>query len=118
MEWYQLAVNQNNSKAYNNIGCLYFDGLGVSQDYLTAIEYYLKAARDNHHTAMSNIGSLFLYGCGVSVDKYKALDWFIKSGKKLDEVKELNQQGIHLREEDKSKLFYGFEPCYCLIIIK
>jgi hypothetical protein len=34
------------------------------------------------------------------------LEWFIKYGKQPEKVKELNKQGIHLKEEDKGKLFY------------
>jgi hypothetical protein len=48
----------------------------------------------------------------VCADKYKALEWFTKGDQRPEEVKELNQQGIHLGEEDKGKSFYEFEPCY------
>ena len=54
---------------------------------------------------MTNIGILFLYGDGEPIDKYKALEWFIKSGSKLDHVKQLNQEGLHLIKEDKRKYF-------------
>jgi TPR repeat protein len=112
MAWYQLAANQNITDAYNNIGVLYFFGCGVSRDRFTAAEYFLKAARDNNRLSMINIASSFLSGFGVSVDKYKALEWFAKSGDKPDDVKVLNKQGIHLKEEDKSKSSYEFELCY------
>jgi TPR repeat protein len=55
MRWYQLGTTQNNSNAYNNIGCLYHNGNGVSQDHLTAMEYYLKPARLSQESAMFNI---------------------------------------------------------------
>jgi TPR repeat protein len=118
MRWYQLAVNQNETVAYNDIGFMYHNGYGVSRDYITSIEYYLKGASGNEKYSMSNIGNLFLNGYGVSVDTYKALEWFNKSGNRPEKVKALNQQGTHLTEEDKSKPFYGSELCYCLIMIK
>jgi TPR repeat protein len=118
MAWYQLAANQNEMVAYNNIGNMYYFGLGVSQDYITAMEYYLTAARDNHKNAMTNIGILFFNGKGVPADKYRALKWLTKSGDKPEKAKELNKQGIHLTEEDKSKPFYEYELCYLLTVIK
>jgi TPR repeat protein len=112
MRWYQLAINQNSIDAYNNIGFLYYNALGVSQDYITAMEHFLKAASGNNNHAMSNIGNLFLNGYSVPVDTYRALEWLSKGGTKPEIVKELNQQGIHLTEEDKSKPFYELELCY------
>jgi TPR repeat protein len=112
MTWHQLAINQNNTNAYINIGCLYSGGEGVPQDNLTAIYYYLRAASANYKLAMTNIALTFLNENGVSANKYKALEWFIKCGEKPEEVKKLNQQGIHLREEDKSKSLREFELCY------
>jgi TPR repeat protein len=106
MEWCQLAINQNNKDAYNDIGCLYYDGLGVSRDYDMSLGYYLKAAGHNDDDAMDNIGLYFLYGYGVPVDKYKALEWYIKYESKPELVKKLNDEGVHLKEEDKSKLYY------------
>jgi TPR repeat protein len=112
MAWYQLAINQNNSTAYNNLGFMYEYGYGVSQDHVTAMEYYLQAAKLNHRVAIFNIAILFLTGVDVPINKYKALEWFAKSGREADDVKKLNKQGIHLTEEDKSKPFYEFKLCY------
>jgi hypothetical protein len=61
---------------------------------------------------MSNIAFTFLNGEGVPVDKYKTLEWLIKCGNRPDKVKELNQEGVHLGEVDKSNSAYGFELCY------
>jgi TPR repeat protein len=112
MAWYQLAINQNNIDAYNNIGFLYHNALGVSQDDITAMGYFLKAASGNNNHAMSNISILFSNGYGVPVDTYRALEWLSKGGNRPEKVKELNQEGIHLTEEDKSKSFYELGLCY------
>jgi TPR repeat protein len=44
MEWYRKAAGQGNADAENNIGDLYENGLGVSQDYVQAMVWYRKAA--------------------------------------------------------------------------
>jgi TPR repeat protein len=106
MAWYRLAANQNIAGAFCNIGLLYTSGFGVSRDDDIALEYYLKAAGNHHNIAMENVASRFLNGQGVPVDKYKALEWFIKCGDRPENVKALNGEGVHLKEEDKSKLYY------------
>jgi TPR repeat protein len=111
MEWYQLAINQNNKDAYNDIGCLYYDGLGVSRDYDMSLGYLLKAVGHGDDSAMDNIGFYFLYGHGVPVDKYKALEWYIKYGKKPEQIKALNDKGVHLKEVDKGKLINSQHVC-------
>jgi tetratricopeptide (TPR) repeat protein len=118
MNWYQLAINQNETVAYNDIGIMYYNGFGVSRDYITAMEYFLKVASGNNNIAMSNIGLGISNGKGAPADKYKALEWFAQNEKKPENAKELNQQGIHLKEEDKSKSFYEYELCYLLTVIK
>jgi TPR repeat protein len=106
MAWYRLAANQNITAAYNNIGLFYTSGLGVTRDDDIALEYYLKAAGNHYNIAMGNVASRFLIGKGVHVDEYKALEWVIKCGNKPELVKRLNDEGVHLKEEDKSKLHY------------
>ena len=43
LEYFQKAAEAGNAKAMNNIGNLYYDGLGVEQDEAKAEEWYAKA---------------------------------------------------------------------------
>jgi TPR repeat protein len=70
------------------------------------LDYYLKASGSNADIPMGNIGVRFLNGQGVPVDKHKALEWFFRSGYQHEKVKALNDEGVHLKEEDTSKLCY------------
>jgi TPR repeat protein len=38
LAWYLLAAMENNSFAQNNIGALYHNGFGVSQNYLCTLK--------------------------------------------------------------------------------
>jgi TPR repeat protein len=59
LAWYILAAMENNSIARNNIGDLYFDGLGVPKNYLCALKCYLKAAEQSTESIISyRIGKL------------------------------------------------------------
>ena len=43
-EYYTLAAEQGEGKAFNNLGDMYENGHGMEQDYEKAAEYYRKAA--------------------------------------------------------------------------
>lgn len=115
--WFRLGSNQNNAVAAYNIAHLYYDGQGVTRDYDIAFEYFLKAAGNNLNLSMGGLGVTFLKGRDVKIDKYKALECFIKSGDHPEGVEELNQQGIHLKVQDKSKPFYELIPYYYQLIV-
>jgi TPR repeat protein len=103
LSWYLLAAMENNSIAQNNIGTLYYDGLGVPKDYLCALKWYLKAAEQNKsENALSNIGDLFEKGYGVPLDKYKALEWYCQGGNKSHRDR-LKSEGYRRSAADKSK---------------
>ena len=61
---------------------MYFDGLGVSQDYLKAINWFLKSASQGNERAMANVGVVFYQIYGESDDYMKSLKWFHKAGGK------------------------------------
>ena len=92
-KWYYLAAstgksypvtkyNQLSSHAQNTLGCMYFEGLGVSQDYLKAINWFLKSASQGNEAAMANVGVVFYQIYGESDDYMKSLKWFHKAGGK------------------------------------
>ena len=65
--------------AMTTIGDLYYDGLGVEQDYAKVMEWYEKAAELNDAYAMNEIGYMYQEGLGVEQDYAKALEWFEKA---------------------------------------
>ena len=78
-EWYKKAADQGYSAAQYNIGVLYNNGYGVSQDYNKAYEWYKKAANQGYSAAQYNIGVLYNNGYGVSQDYNKAYEWCKKA---------------------------------------
>jgi TPR repeat protein len=45
-EWYQKAAEQNNAKAQYNLGAMYANSLGVSQDYVEAYKWFSLAYKN------------------------------------------------------------------------
>ncbi len=79
MEWYQKSAAAGSSDAMNDIGYLYYNGLGVTQDYSKAMEWYTKAADAGNASAMHSIGYLYYSGLGVMQDYNKAMEWCVKA---------------------------------------
>ena len=56
-EYYQMAAEQNNPIALNNLGSLYFNGIGTNPDVQKAVALFTKAAElgnDNAARAKKN----------------------------------------------------------------
>jgi TPR repeat protein len=95
LAWFILVAMENNPNAHNDIGSLYFDGLGVPKNYLCALKWLLKSADGNYGgSTPNNIGKLFENGQGVSLDKNKALEWYCHGGYNVN-IGRLNRQGYH-----------------------
>eukprot|EP01126_Amoeba_proteus_P062262 TRINITY_DN8436_c0_g1_i5.p1 TRINITY_DN8436_c0_g1~~TRINITY_DN8436_c0_g1_i5.p1 ORF type:complete len:597 (-),score=85.17 TRINITY_DN8436_c0_g1_i5:52-1842(-) len=82
MKWYNMAADQGNAFAQFNIGSLYDNGRGVTQDYTKAMEWYIKASDQGHALAQFKIGYLYDNGRGVTQDYTKAMEWYIKAADK------------------------------------
>jgi len=72
-------ADQGNATAQFNLGSLYYQGLGVSQDYAEAVKWMRKAAEQGHASAQTTLGTIYAEGVqGVIEKDYpQALMWFI-----------------------------------------
>jgi hypothetical protein len=73
--WTPLA-EQGDAAAQSNLGVLYHQGQGVTQDYKTAVKWYKRAAEQGDADAQSNLGIMFENGSGVLQDYVKAHMWY------------------------------------------
>src|SRR6516165_10548620 len=73
------ATNEGNAEAMFNLGLLYANGQGVTQDYVRAREWYEKAAEKGFPSAMGNLGVLYANGQGVTQDYVRAREWYKKA---------------------------------------
>jgi Sel1 repeat len=53
------AAEQGDAKAQHNIGVLYANGWGVTQDYAEAMRWYRKAAAQGDSRSQNNVGALY-----------------------------------------------------------
>lgn len=71
--WWCEAANQGYTRAYNNVGIAYKDGIGVKVDMYKAIKYLRMGAEAGEAYAQRNYGDLFLEGVRIQVGSHKKL---------------------------------------------
>ena len=73
--WRGLA-EKGDARAQYNLGYLYANGRGVSQDYPAALAWYTRAAEQGFAPAQFNLGVLYSSDDGVPPDFPAALQWY------------------------------------------
>ena len=58
--YYEMAAEKDNPVALNNLGSLYFSGIGTEVNYPKAIEYFEKAAKVGSNDAAVNLAIIYL----------------------------------------------------------
>jgi len=110
-EWQPLAENGNAEAQYNLAG-MYFQGLGVQQDFHEAASLFQKAAEQNFTMAQLSVGMLYMTGTGgVSKDYGKAMVWLRKAADSGNATAQLAVgtmygAGMGVPPNDKEALFW------------
>ena len=74
-EIWQPIAEQGVAVAQYSLGVMYYDGLGVAQDYAEAVQWYRAAAEQGNAGAQFNLGLMYLQGRGVAQDFVTAHMW-------------------------------------------
>ena len=77
-EWRPLA-EQGDASAQSNLGVMYANGQGVTQDYGEAVKWYRKAVVQGDADAQYNLGVSYDKGQGVAQDDAEAVKWYRKA---------------------------------------
>ena len=80
-QWYQKAVDQNDSCAQNNLAMLYESGRGVGKDLVKAHQLYKLAAEQGLAVAQTNVGISYEEGLGIAKDGRQAAQWYERAAK-------------------------------------
>ena len=77
---YQKAAEQGETKAQYNLGLMYANGQGGTQDDTEAVRWYRKAAKQGEAKAQTVLGFMYDNGRGVTQDYTEAARWYRKAG--------------------------------------
>ena len=69
--WWNEAASQGYTKAYNNVGVAYRDGIGVEVNYRKAVEWIKRGAEAGEDLAQRNYGDLFMTGVRIKIGSHK-----------------------------------------------
>jgi TPR repeat protein/S1-C subfamily serine protease len=81
-------AKQGDPRAQRVVGNMYADGLGVDEDYDTAVKWYQRAADQGYAPAMADLGDLYFYGNGVDQDQAAAVKWYRRGAERGDPAAE------------------------------
>jgi TPR repeat protein len=79
------AALQGHIKAQNNLGIMYYDGLGVKEDLAQAAIWYRKSAEQNNVDAQINLAAMYKKGEAVEKDVTQAIYWLRKAAEQGDD---------------------------------
>ena len=79
MKWYRKAAEQGGLRSQYSLGVMYYNGVGVKQDYVEAAKWYRKAADKEYAMAQFNLGLMYRDGEGVKQNRTVAKEWFGKA---------------------------------------
>jgi TPR repeat protein len=94
---FQQLAQQGDPKAQANVGLMYHDGKGVTQNFSEALKWYRQAASEGNSAAQFNLANMYYSGQGVNQNYGDAIKWFSKAAAQgnLDAINNLG--AIHAR---------------------
>ena len=87
---FRVSADQGHAKAQSNLGSMYYNGQGVTQDYKEAVKWYRLSADQGDAAAQYNLGDMYENGRGVTRDYVRAHMWFNISASSGDKNAEAN----------------------------
>ena len=75
-------AQKGNRKAQFMLGNMYYQAIGMKQDYSLALKWFKAAAFHGHIEAQYALGAMYYFGIGVERDYQLALKWFKESARK------------------------------------
>ncbi len=99
---YELCKSRGDAYAKYQLGRIFYQGLGVEQDFSIATKHFHEAAEQNFHLAQQKLGIIFWRGDGVIKDKIRAYKWLTlaSDGNDKKSTELLNQLILKLNKKE------------------
>ena len=115
----------DNNEAQHQIGKMYYDGKGVSQNYTEAMNWFRKAAERGYAKSQNNVGAMYYEGSGVNQNYAEAVNWYRKAAEQGLATAQYNLgvryeygQGVSQNYSEAEKWYrkaaeQGYAPAQC-----
>ena len=116
IELFQVAFENGNADAMNDLGAQYYDGSrGFEQDFSKSVYYYDLAAQNGSRQAQENLGYCYYYGRNMAVDYEKAFHYFALGAFdghliSLYKIADMYANGYYVEKNEK-EAFHIYEHC-------
>ena len=91
----RASAAQGDADAQFNLGVMYAEGYGVTQDYVEAGAWYRLAADQGDAKAQFNLGVMYAEGYGVPQDAAEAVAWYRLAAEQGDPDAQTNLGGMY-----------------------
>ena len=98
-KWYKSAADTGIATAAYNLGTLYYNGQGFTQDYTAARHWFEIAARRNDPYAQFQLGTMAGDGKGMDQDASTEMRWYVKAA----------QQGLPAAQYNLAVMYHNGE---------
>ena len=75
-QWFKKAADRGNASAQNELGDMYWQGIGTPINWKEAVRSYKLAAVQNDVNAQFTLGLAYETGHGIDTDSLKAYMWY------------------------------------------
>lgn len=85
VEYYKLYSEKGDASAQRNLGKMYYDGTGVTQNYREAEKWFRKSAEQGYQNAQNILCSMSFGGIGIPENYKEAANWCSKAAERAKE---------------------------------
>jgi hypothetical protein len=107
------AISINYVPAYNFLGSLYEEGLGVKRDFFMAVRLFHHGASQGDPKAQNNLGLMYYDGRGIIQDKEQAFYWIEQAALQDYSIAQLNLAMLYEAgegvEKNQEKAIYWYK---------
>lgn len=108
---FRVGWRTEDNRALNSLGWMYQQGLGVKQNYISALFWYSLAAKKGDSEAQKNIGWMYHFGLGVKKDYTIAIFWYRKAAYQKNATAQNNlgfmyDKGLGVQQDRTMAIFW------------
>ena len=76
VRWYREAAEKGYPLGQSNLGTMFRDGRGVTQNDSEAVYWFYRAAQQGNPNGQANLGFMYQTGRGVELNRDEAIKWY------------------------------------------
>nr|WP_243237422.1 FRG domain-containing protein [Heliobacterium chlorum] len=105
--WFEQAAKKNDPISLYNLGCMFYNGIGLEKNELKAFDYFLKSADFGYVDAQRVVGDRYYYGDIVELNHNLAKKYYLPASKQGDKHSNYKLGVLKMFEKDEKEVSYN-----------